>query len=386
MSQKLRSELILQFRKLLYLIYLLSLILSLCALYLAGTTGNHNKYGWWLLAVWVLFVGIDQLFGKEVPNPSRDQVKQHEKAIYYSFLLILCLPAAILLSFRGAYFFSNTRELNLIGRIGWIVSLGMSISTLTLSAGHELIHRTTRPERLIGGILFAFVCNAAFKTEHIRGHHVHVATPADIGTSNLNQSFYHFLSQAFKNTFVNAWLFEKKRLNRRGNSVLSWRNELITWHLISLGFAAIYYFFFGFLGLIFFIGQGVIALIIHHIINYIQHYGLKRRKLNDGRYEKFSPVHAWSCNFLISNMVSFRFPYHVDHHLNPRRYYQALRHIEKGPQMPLGYFGMFFMALIPPLWFKVMNPRVFAYNKETKYQKQIDSNFEKIDQPTSAHL
>lgn len=368
MSKKPNDKLILGLRKIIYLLYLLPLVLSLCALYLANTTGKYNQYGWWLAAVLVLFTGVDQLSGKKLPNPSSDQLKHPGKSICYSFLPFLSLAAVTSLSYYGAHFFCNTSELNWSGRIAWIISLGLATIALALSAGHELIHREAFIDKLIGGFLFAFVCNAAYKIYHIRGHHVHAATPADTGFVNFNQSFYQYLPRALKNTFINAWLIEKRRLFRKGDPTLCWRNELIGWHLVSLGIVAIYYFFFGLLGIIFFMGQCLIALITTHLINYIQHYGLKRRKLDDGRFEKFSPAHAWSCNFIISNLATFCLPRHSDHHLNPSRPYQLLRHIEDSPQMPMGYFGMFFMALIPPLWFKVVNPHISAYDPE-KFQK-----------------
>jgi alkane 1-monooxygenase len=348
--------------------------LPLCAIYLANTTGKYNQYGWWLFAVLVLFTGVDQLFGKELPNPSSDKLKHPEKSIYYSFLPYLSLAAVTALSFYSAYFFSNTSELNWSGQIGWIISLGLAIIALALSAGHELIHRESLGDKLIGGFLFAFVCDAAYKIDHIRGHHVHVATPADTGFVNFNQSFYHYFLRALKSTFLNAWSIEKRRLYRKGIPTLSWRNEMISWHLVSLGIAAIYYFFFDLPGIIFFVGQGLIALIVTHLINYIQHYGLKRRKINDGRYEKFGHAHAWSCNFVISNLVTFCLPRHSDHHLNPKRPYQLLRHIEESPQMPMGYFGMFFMALVPSLWFNVMNPRILLYDS-AKLQKPLQDDY-----------
>ena len=384
MSQKLQSKEKFQYRKILSLIYLLALILPLSALYLANTTGYYNQYGWWLVAVLASFSVVDQLLGKEWANPSSDEANLHEIRFYYSFLLFLCLPAVLVLSVYGAYFFSSTNELNLAGRIGWIVSLGLAISSLALCAGHELIHREKISERLIGGFLIAFVCNASLKIEHIRGHHAKAATPADTYTAKLNQSYYHFLLQGIRGMVVNSWSLEKKRLNLKGHSAISLRNELISWNLVSLCIAVLYYFFFGLFGILFFIGQGFVALASHHLITYIQHYGLKRRKLDEGRYEKFSVSHAWNCNFLISNMASFCLPRHTDHHFNPRRPYPLLRHLEESPQMPMGYFGMFFMALIPSLWFKIMNPRILTYEPE-KYQKPTQDDVDR-HAPTSSSM
>ena len=374
MPQKPDQKLIFRFQKLLFLIFLILMVLPLGALHIASKTGNFNQYGWWLASFLIVWMGADQLFGKEIFYSTGDQLKYRQQSFYYSFLLFLCLPAATALSVYSAYFFSNTNELNWAGRIGWIISLGLPISVLALCAGHELIHRDKLIERLSGGYLFAFVCMAAHKIDHVRGHHVNVATPEDSGSADLNQSFYHFLPQAIKKTFVNAWRHEKKRLNRNGNKELSWHNQLISGYLVSLGIGAVYLFFFGLPGIIFFIGQSLIALTWLHLVNYIQHYGLKRRKLDDGRHEKFCAAHAWNCNYLISNMVTFCLPRHTDHHLNPRRPYHLLQHLAESPQMPFGYFGMFFMALIPPLWFKVMNPRVLAYNKkEEEFHKPIKS-------------
>lgn len=382
MSKKPGQKLVLYGRKILFLIYLLPLILPLFSLYFAGKTGNFNQSAWWIIFFLIVLTGVDQLLGKKSARQSGDQLKHEEKKIYYSILVFLGLPAATMLSVCGAYFFSNTDELNWAGRIGWMVALGLPISFMAFCAGHELMHREKRIDRLIGGLLFAFICNAVYNIEHIRGHHYNVATPADSGSANLNQSFYHFFPKALKKAFVNAWRLEKKRLNRKGKSVLSWRNGLISWHLVSLGIAIIYYFFFGLHGIIFFIGQGLIALTMHHIANYIQHYGLKRRKLDNGRYEKFCASHAWSNNFLLSNMVSFQFPHHADHHLHPRRPYQLLQHVEESPQMPIGYFAIFFMALIPPLWFKVVNPHVLKYYRKEEFQKRNEGHF-KREMPAS---
>lgn len=370
------SKLIDRCRPILFLAYLLALILPAGAVHFANTSGKYNQGGWYLVAVYILFIGIDQLVGRKWGDPTHVQSKQPPQNSYYSFLLYLSLPAATALSVYSAYFFSNTPELNLPGRIGWIISLGLAIATLALPAGHELIHRGSLTDRLGGGFLFALVCNTACKIEHLRGHHLHAATPADSGFAGVNRSLYHFLPRALKKTFANAWQAEKRRLNHSHNPAFCWRNEVINGHLISLGIAAIYYFLFGLAGIIFFVGQGLVALAAQNVINYIQHYGLQRLQFADGRYEKFSAANAWGCDFLFSNIVSFCLPCHTAHHLKPRCPFQLQQHTQESPQMPLGYVAMFFMALIPPLWFKVMNPRIAAYNKEAKSPKGSEDVFD----------
>ena len=378
MSVKMNTEFLLLFRNVLFLSFMLNLIVPICAIKLSNATENYNLGPWvFCFLMFVLMPVVDHILGKDKTNLTVDPMKDRTRGDYYSFLILLSVLAVIAFSVYCAYFFSATQGFNWIGRIGWLVSLGMCIAGLALCPGHELIHRQWRIERLIGGFLLAFICNGFLATEHIRGHHVNVATPADIGTARFNQSFYAFFLQALRKSFVNAWLLEKKRLNRMGTSVLSWRNRLICWYFVSIGMAIAFYLMFGSLGLIFFLSQGLISLVAHQVINYIQHYGLSRCKKNDGRYERFSFEHAWNSNCLLSGMLSFQLQRHSDHHLNPRRPYQLLQHIDESPQMPTGYFGMFMMALIPPLWFKVLNPIVLA-NQRGKTSKLMASNLRKI--------
>jgi alkane 1-monooxygenase len=354
--------------------YLLTLILPMGAVYFAGKTGNHNRYGWYLLAVYLFVAGIDHYIGPRWFDTTNERQRLPRSGKFHSILLYLSIPAALVLTASSAYYFSNTAELNLAGRIGWIISLGLAIAGLILSAGHELVHREARLDKISGDFLFALVCNSAHKIEHIRGHHMHVATRADSGFAGLNQSFYRYLPNSILRTFKNAWLAEKKRLNCMGRSAICARNELIIWYLISLGIAAIYYFCFGLPGIIFYMCQGLVALVGHHLINYIQHYGLERRKLDSGRYEKFTASNAWDCNFLISNVVSFYLPRHTDHHINPRCPYQLRQPTSESPQMPMGFSTTFFLALVPPLWFRVMNPRILEINKEAKSKHSLSSS------------
>jgi alkane 1-monooxygenase len=351
-------------RFLLPLLFFLALISPICAIKWSAATANYNAGAFiFCIFMFVLLPTIDYFLGRG-PAILEDGPDRHPSInMYYSCLMLLSVPAVIGLSVYGAHFLSVARELNWAGQASWIVSLGMCVATLALCPGHELLHQGTRLERFVGGFLLAFVLNGFFNTEHIRGHHVHAATPSDIATARFNQSVYRFIADALPRSFSNAWSLEKARMERRGASVWSLRNEMIGWHLLGLMFAIIYFAVFGFPGLLFYLGQGVVALTAHQIINYIQHYGLKRRKLGNGRYERFNPSHAWNCDFYFSGMLSFQLTRHADHHLNPRRRYQNLQHIPNSPQMPLGYFGMFLMALIPPLWFRVVNRRLAAYRE-----------------------
>jgi alkane 1-monooxygenase len=140
---------------------------------------------------------------------------------------------------------------------------------------------------------------------------------------------------------------------------------LIYGWLVSAALAVIFYVVFGLLGLAFFVFQSAVAWCILHVINYIQHYGLIRHRLGPGEYEHPTPAHAWNSNYWLTNIILLHLPRHPDHHIHSKRSFQALRHIDESPQTPFGYAGMFILALLPPLWFKVMNPRVLECHHAT---------------------
>ena len=375
MHQRLNSKQMLYVRQFLFPSFLLLPLLCLSALYLAEQSGKYNLYAWWPLFIYVIILPVvDHILGIDSANHTDDRAKKVEKDRYYRILVLICIPIVLILTVWGAYIFSTVQSLNWGGRIGWLFSIALCNASLVMTAAHELIHKDSRMERLFGSFLLAFACNSGFKIEHIRGHHRLVATPTDTSSAQMDQSYYHFLMRAYKGTYLNSWFMEQQRLSRRGYSALNWRNELIWLHFLTLGFASAFYLVFGILGVIFFIGQSWITLAAQQMANYTQHYGLKRLKLNENQYERFSPAHAWCCNFLLSNMLSFHLPRHTDHHIRPRRRYQVLCHIEESPQMPTGYMGMFLMALIPPLWYRVMNPRILAYGQDSIFELPAENN------------
>jgi alkane 1-monooxygenase len=272
------------------------------------------------------------------------------------------------LFYAGHVFMTN--DYGLLGKIGWIVSIGTVGGIIAINLGHELIHKDPKVENWMGGLLLSTVTYAGFKVEHVRGHHVHVSTPDDASSSRYNQSLYDFLPKAFVRNFKNAWSLEKKYLERKGKKNISVHNELIWWYSISALFAATFGLLWGWQGVVFFLGQSFFAALALEIINYIEHYGLHRRVNDKGRFERVTPAHSWNSNFLLTNLALFQLQRHSDHHAYAKRRYQVLRHYEESPQLPAGYATMYVLALIPPLWKKVMNPRVEAY-----YEGELDQLF-----------
>jgi alkane 1-monooxygenase len=176
----------------------------------------------------------------------------------------------------------------------------------------------------------------------------------------MGESIYRFALREIPGGVVRAWSLERRRLERRGSGAWSWRNHILQSYAVSVVLYGALLWTFGLAVLPFLLIQLAWSWWQLTSANYVEHYGLLRRKLPDGRYERCQPQHSWNANHLASNLVLFHLERHSDHHAHAARRYQSLRHYEDVPQLPSGYFGMFLLAYVPPLWFRVMDPRVLA--------------------------
>ena len=363
-----------------YFIYLMPLLLPALSYYWGHVTGYHDFFA--TLTLLVVYAGVpivDLILGKDPVNPEESQVPAMSEEKFYRYLTLSCLPLYVICLFSSAYLLINWPELSLFGQLAYVSSMGVVGAIIAINVGHELIHKNTKLEQVFGGLLYALVSYAGFKVEHVYGHHVHVSTPEDASSSRFKQSLYNFLPKAYVGNFLNAWKIQKNRLSKKGLPLLSSQNELIWYYLVSVLVACVMGGFFALLGSEFFIGvgffllQSFVAFTALEIINYIEHYGLHRDKLSNGKYQRVNIEHSWNSNYFLSNMFLFQLQRHSDHHAYAARRYQVLRHHEESPQLPFGYATMFVIALIPPLWFAIMNPRVEHYYKGKKSTQDNDS-------------
>jgi alkane 1-monooxygenase len=313
-----------------------------------------------LFALFVLLPVADYLVGRDTHNPDRAQLAALEAQNYYRGLTLLCVPAYLAALFYSGHYFAHA-ELSWAGKIGWLISQGVVGGIVAINVAHELIHKSNKLEQAAGGVLLASVSYGGFKIEHVRGHHVHVSTPEDASSARFGENVYGFVSQSVPRNMRAAFRLEALRLGKLGLSAWHWKNELLLWHGLSFMLLLTFITWLGPKGALFFIAQSIGAFVSLEIINYVEHYGLERQKLADGRYERTTHLHSWNSNYLLTNMLLFQLQRHSDHHENPRRRYQALLHYDASPQLPGGYAAMFLLALLPPLWFAVINPRVKAH-------------------------
>lgn len=348
-----------------YLVFLIPPLLPWISVGLWQTFGYANAFAYFTLAcIYVVIPLLDLLIGKDPVNldPLRYEAISEDR--FYRWLTYACVPVIVASLLLGGWGAANLEALSLVGLAGWTVSHGAIAGALGINTAHELIHKNTWHERLLGDLLLAMVCYSGFRIEHLRGHHRNVSTPADQSSAQFGQSLFHFLPRAIQGNVVAAWRLERERLLRKNLRVIGPHNELLRGYALSFLIAGFFLALFGPAGLVFFVAQALVAILTLETVNYLEHYGLRRKKLANGKYERTTHRHSWNSNFLLTNMLLFQLQRHSDHHEFPARRYQVLRHIDDSPQLPAGYATMMVLAWCPPLWRRVMDPRVRAYYKD----------------------
>jgi alkane 1-monooxygenase len=316
--------------------------------------------------VFVIFPLLDLLIGMDPTNPPDSVIKWLEEDRYYRWCTYLFLP----IQYGGLLFACwlwSSGTLSSIDDIGLALTVAM-VSGIAINTAHELGHKRERLERWLSRVALAQSGYGHFFIEHNRGHHVRVATPEDPASARLGESFYAFLPRTVVGSLRSAWGLERTRLARMGRSPWTLRNDILgAWGMTVVLFAALILAF-GPVVLPYLLAQAVVGFSLLEVVNYLEHYGLLRQRREDGRYERTRPEHSWNSNNVASNVLLYHLQRHSDHHANPVRRYQALRHVDDAPQLPTGYAGMIVLAAIPPLWRRVMDPRLLAhYDGELAY-------------------
>ncbi len=342
-------------------LWLLSVAYPLQALVPVGLHSATGHEAWFILPFvsnYLLAPVLDWVIGEDRNNPPEAVIMQLEQDRYYRYLTYAAVPVHFVTLVACAAY-ATTQDLS-----WWAFTLLAMVAGMTaglaINTGHELGHKNSRLEKTLSKIVLAVPAYGHFTVDHNRGHHLLVSTPEDEASARMGESIYRFALREIPGAFRRAWKIELERLRSRGLPAWHYSNPILQSYVISAVIAVGLIVAFGWLALPF--------LLIHHVFaywqltsaNYIEHYGLLRGKTAQGRYERCEPHHSWNCNFVLSNLVLFHLERHSDHHTHPLRRYQSLRHYPNLPQLPNGYFGMYLLAYLPSLWFRVMDKRLMA--------------------------
>ncbi|KAJ57446.1 alkane 1-monooxygenase [Actibacterium mucosum KCTC 23349] len=322
--------------------------------------------GWILITLPVYFVLsstlLDALVGLNTDNADPDT--PDDDLFWYRLVTLIWFPlqCATLICL---VWWAGRGQLAVWEFLVLAYSTGLLTGGVGINYAHELMHQKNRLERWLGDLLMASVLYSHFRSEHLLVHHLYVGTPRDPVSARYNEGFHRFFPRVLRQCLASAWKAEKAMLARRERPVWHASNPFWRYGALQVGFLALALAVGGWAGLVFFVLQAFFAVLYLELTNYVEHYGLTRKHLGDGKYEHVQPRHSWNAAHRVTNWLLINLQRHSDHHYKPNRRFPLLQTYtpDEAPQLPLGYPFMTGMALIPPLWRRRMNPRVRAWRK-----------------------
>jgi alkane 1-monooxygenase len=349
-------------RALKYLLALQVPVLVGLSLYLPGI---------WSFTVLIYAFGliplVELVFKGSDKNLNDIEEEVARKDSLYDLMIYINVPVQLGLMAYFLYLMAYV-DLSYTELIGNTIAMGLSCTSLGINVAHELGHRKASHEQFMAKILLWSTSYMHFIIEHNLGHHKRVSTDEDPASSFKGQTLYAFLPRSIIGGYFSAWSLERARLERKELKFWSINNEMIRFTVIQLITLVLIAWFLGPVALIGFVLASIIGFTLLEVVNYIEHYGLRREKKESGNYERVMPHHSWNSNHSYGRLVLYEITRHSDHHYLASRPYQILRHFDDTPQMPTGYPGMMLLSIFPPLWFKIMNPKVDAIMQGNQHE------------------
>ena len=334
--------------------YLMSYSIALFAFIGISLGGFYN----YLAVVFTfVFIPVLEIIVRKSDEKYTDEEKKNRNLDpFFDLLLYLNIPIVF-----GIFFFSLEKlalASSVYDIIGIILSASIVMATNGINVGHELGHRKSLIARTCSKLLYLPCQYMHFYIEHNFGHHLNVATPEDPATARYKQTVYSFWITSVIRTYVSAWEIQLKLLKVSKRSFFSFKNDMVFYTLFQLSFLVFIYYNFGLYLTLLSILMSVVSFLFLETINYVEHYGLLRKKEPSGRYERVKPHHSWNSNHTIGRIVLYELTRHSDHHFKSSKKYQILESLDECPHLPHGYPTSILLSLIPPLWFSIMNPLV----------------------------
>ncbi len=309
-------------------------------------------------AAFAIPVFLDLVGGRDAGEAFADQAAAHPKAEYGLLPRLLGFKFVFIQGLM-LYYIWQRRSVGVDVAV-LAVLVGLYYGAVGFAVAHELMHRPGRADRWLGDLLLILVTYPQFSIEHVYGHHIRVATPDDPASAKLNEPLYAFLPRSIGGGLISAWRIELRRLKARGQGWLSMQNRMLWYAVFVALYYAAAYALAGVYGVAAVAIQSGVAIFSLETINYMQHYGLSRKEVAPGRYERPDIQHCWNWETRFSGLYFLNLGRHSEHHRAAGRRFDSLREIEGQPRLPAGLMPMYVTAMIPPLWFAIMNPRVAA--------------------------
>jgi len=293
------------------------------------------------------------LIGAEFVSP-RGHVIGLQSTMNFRTLFYVYVPLQLASVVWATYL---STQVSALGFVCLVLGVGITTGVFGMLSAHELVHSKSDGERFLGAVMLSGMLYRHFRIAHVHVHHRWAATGRDSATARLGEGFYAFLARTLPGQFLEAWRFERQRC--AGKSFLD--SRIATDIAIALALLAAAAVLWGWKGLLFFVAQSFVAVTVLELFNYIAHYGLTRREAAPGKFEPLADRHSWNSSNVLVNLIIFNMGRHSYHHKKPSISYQDLRYEPAAPELPAGYAGSILLALVPPLWRRVMDRRAQAH-------------------------
>lgn len=291
-------------------------------------------------------------------SAAEEELSKNDRIYDYLLYLIVFIQIPTLFFFLYSFTASQLATVDVIGRI---TAMGMLCGTFGINVAHELGHRKNKFEQTLAKISLLSSLYMHFFIEHNKGHHKNVATPQDPSSARYNEWLYIFYFRTIIFSYLSAWHIANNEMTKKGKSIFNLKNEMLQAHIVQIVFVGLIFLLFGGWITIYFLGAAFMGILLLETVNYIEHYGLQRQRTSENSFERTMPSHSWNSNHAIGRILLFELSRHSDHHYLASRKYQILKHHDNSPQLPTGYPGTMLLALLPPLWFKIMNKRIMQH-------------------------
>ncbi|MBZ8118147.1 alkane 1-monooxygenase [Roseovarius sp. LXJ103] len=347
--------------------------MSLLLLPLAAIGAGYG--GWTVLLLplitWYFFSLLDAVLGLNLEN--NDLETTEAQLGWYRMITVIWAPLQFVMLFGLIWYVPQAEHLSTLEKIGLFFGVGVITGTIGINYSHELMHQKSKLERWMGDILLSMVLYSHFRSEHLQVHHRYVGTPRDPVTARYNEGFHRYFARVVPECYKSAFHAEKAMLARKDLPWTHPSNPFFRYWALQAVMLVLAFALGGWAGLGLFIWQAFIAIWQLELVNYVEHYGLTRKHLGDGKYEHVKPQHSWNAAHKASNWLLINLQRHSDHHYKPDRRFPLLQNYTEAeaPQLPYGYPVMTMAAMVPPLWRRVMNRRVKRW-REMYYPEITD--------------
>jgi alkane 1-monooxygenase len=317
--------------------------------------------GWWVWATVVYAFALIPLLELCIKPHEKNMEQAQEEVAKKDRLYDYMLYLFVLLQFVALYYFLNSLSATTVSTftiVGRVLTMGLLCGIFGINVAHELGHRNNVFEQSLAKAALLTSLYIHFFIEHNKGHHKNVATPNDPSSARFNEPVYTFYCRTILYSYVSAWHIANDEMKKKGKPVFSLANEMLQAHIIQIIFVIAIYLIFTLTIVSYFLLAALLGILLLETVNYIEHYGLQRKQTAPGKFERALPSHSWNSSHIIGRIMLFELSRHSDHHYLASRKYQILQHHSNAPQLPTGYPGSMILAMVPPIWFYIMNRKI----------------------------